>query len=385
MPKVNIVTSAKELNYGAILQAYALQETLTRLGESTELLWWSNQKNSNKDIRFRKLFAIGILAVRHPTVMKKAMNSYSSAFFKEFSPKSRAMFKEFEEKHLKIKYLNYSEMKRYAHGGECKAVICGSDQIWNSYAIYVDPFYYLRFVPQTKRIAYAPSFGKKDIPKYNQKSIGKYISEIPNVSVREKTGKSIIYNLVNKEVPVVLDPSFLLNYIDWKKLENKVLVPEKYILFYFLDMPDEIHKEKIQKIQKDLNLPIIALPYDFKEGLGIKNIHYVDAGPSEFLFLVRNATYILTDSFHGTAFSINYKKNFLVFSRQYGANQSQASRVTDLLDILNISERYITGYNNTTKLVDNINYAKVTNQLNELIKESIGYLKKTLKGINEMN
>ena len=166
MKKIGIVTSVKELNYGAVLQAYALQSFLEKKEYDVSMLWWSNQRESHADIRAKKLLSMGFKMLSHPSLIQNTFKVYGASFAKEFSEKSKLMFDEFAREYLNIEYFNGSEMKRFAYSQDCLAVMAGSDQIWNSYAVYVDPFYYLRFAPVNKRIAYAPSLGKSDIPVY---------------------------------------------------------------------------------------------------------------------------------------------------------------------------------------------------------------------------
>lgn len=380
MKKIGIVTSVKELNYGAVLQAYALQSVLEKREYDVSMLWWSNQRESHVDIRAKKLLSMGAKMLSHPSLIQNTFKVYGASFAKEFSEKSKLMFDEFAKEYLNIKYYNWSEMKRFAHSHDCLAVIAGSDQIWNSYAVYVDPFYYLRFAPVNKRIAYAPSLGKSDIPVYNRKKMKKYIEGIKYVSVRERKGKSLIDNLLDTDVPVVLDPTFLLNKEDWKKISKPCNVKsKKYNLFYFLDEPSDMCISCIKKILRDSELPIIAMPYKLEGISEFGNVEYADAGPLEFLDLIENANMVFTDSFHGTALSINYNKNFYVFDRQYGSNQSQVSRIADLLDTFKLENRFISD----EKLIINqeIDYNSVNEKLKELRHTSNEYLDSALRDI----
>ncbi len=380
MKKIGIVTSVKELNYGAVLQAYALQSFLEKKEYDVSMLWWSNQRESHADIRAKKLLSMGFKMLSHPSLIQNTFKVYGASCAKEFSEKSKLMFDEFAREYLNIEYFNGSEMKRFAYSQDCLAVMAGSDQIWNSYAVYVDPFYYLRFAPVNKRIAYAPSLGKSDIPVYNKKKMKKYIEGIKYVSVRERKGKALIDNLLDTDVPVVLDPTFLLNKEDWKKISKPCNVKsKKYNLFYFLDEPSDMCISCIKKILKDSGLPIIAMPYKLDGISEFGNVEYADAGPLEFLDLIENADIIFTDSFHGTALSINYNKNFYVFDRQYGSNQSQVSRIADLLDTFKLENRFISD----EKLIINqeIDYNSVNEKLKELRHTSNEYLDSALRDI----
>ena len=338
---IGIVTSAKELNYGAILQAYALQRVINDSGYKAELLWWSNQKTKHHDIRLRKLMGMFVKYMKHPSLFLKTYKIYNEEFNKEFDKSAIDRFHNFEKEYLNIRYLSYAEMKKYANNDECKAVIAGSDQIWNSYAVYVDPFYYLRFAPRFKRIAYAPSLGKSQIPKYNKRIMKKYIEEFQCVSVRENSGKKLVDSLIDKEVKVVLDPSFLLSKKDWLTISQEIECLDKYVLLYFLDEPNDACLTTIIGMLNKFKCRAIAFPYRFTSLLKIENIEFVDPGPSEFISLIAGAEFVMTDSFHGTAFSINLNKQFYTFDRQYGNNQSQSSRILDILELFNLKSRFL--------------------------------------------
>ena len=379
MENIGIITSAKELNYGAILQAYALQKYISNKGYNAELLWWKNQKSSHHDIRLKKFIIMGIRTLMHPKRTKKVLGTYKQAFNKSFSSSSIEKFEKFETESLNIKYCSYREMKHYAKDSKCKAVISGSDQIWNSYAMYVDPFYYLRFSPKAKRIAYAPSIGKDDIPDFNKKIMKKYMKDFNYISIREKSGAKLVEQLLGKKVENVCDPVFLLEQSDWIKKEKKVDVPKNYILLYCLDEPSNEMVNILIKFISEINLPVYSIPYKFNAFKGKCNINYIDAGPGEFLYLVHNATYIITDSFHGTAFSLLFKKKFLTFSRNYGINERQSTRITDLLLEFNEKKRYITEQSDIKQII--LNDMNYDIQMEKYIKKSKRYLEEALLDI----
>lgn len=377
MEKIGIVTSARELNYGAILQAYALQRIISDFGFDSKLLWWSNQRNSHRDIRIRKLLAMFVTYVRNPGIMNKSVKAYGHTFEKSMTQNTIELFEKFEKEFLNIEFLSYGQMKRFAAAEDCRSVIAGSDQIWNSYAIYVDPFYYLQFAPKNKRIAYAPSLGKNDIPDYNKQKIMRYVNEINHLSVREETGRILLSEITDKKIEVVLDPSLLFDSGVWKTIEGKMNIPQEYILLYFLDQPNTECVNKIKEITQKYDLPVLALPYEIPSFSGIEDIRYVDAGPAEFLSLIANAKLILTDSFHGTAFSINYNKTFLTFDRQYGNNQSQASRIVDLLRTFELTDHFISGDISLQNIT--IDYSPINHRLKQLREKSIRYLKDAIE------
>lgn len=378
MKKIGIVTSSKELNYGAILQACALQNFIGGLGYKGELLWWDNQTKSHHDFRIRKVLSMAKTGILHPSLIYKTLNIYGHAMNKEFSQNSKNMFEEFEIKNLCIRYCSYAGMKEYATSEEVLALVCGSDQIWNSHALYIDPFYYLRFAPKSKRIAYAPSLGKSTIPDYNRRKMNRYISEIPYLSVREHSGQVLLEELTGRKVKNVCDPSFLLNRSEWQKFENSLNLDEEYLLLYFLDETAEPTKRQIRQIAKELGIRVYCLPYMFDFGIDTKLIH---AGPAEFLYLIANAKMILTDSFHGTAFSVNFQKPFLTFARQYGSNEKQESRLLDLLRLVGLENRYVADAARFS--TDEIMKPYDTTKLRKHVEESKAFLVDSINGVKK--
>lgn len=191
------------------------------------------------------------------------------------------------------------------------------------------------------------------------------------ISVRETSAKLIIYDLIKKDVPVLLDPTLLLNKEEWIQALELKNNNKKYIFAYFLNEPSEVAKNAINYLKNEKNLSVYYMNGKEKQ----KNNLY--GGPIEFLNYLLNAEYVLTDSFHGLAFSINFNKNFYVFDRSYLVD-NQSTRLKSLLEKVDLENRFIT--TNIEKIVNNdINYNKVKKIIEEERKKSIEYLKDNLK------
>ena len=257
--------------------------------------------------------------------------------------------------------------------------ICGSDQIWSP--LNFDPHYYLDFVNDpSKMIAYAPSMGVSHIdrPGDDQK-----ISELTNrfkyLSVREKTGAEMIKRLNGREAKVVLDPTLLLSKEDWERyIPGKS--EGKYLLAYFL-RENKKYWKVVREVADKLHLDIKVIPV-FEDDLKMAGAQK-GAGPDDFVRLIRGASFICTDSFHGMAFSVNFNKQFLPFQRfASGAKDNQNSRVYDFLDAMGLKDRmYQSGKGE--KYLDKMDYAPVNKRLEKLRKESRQYLDGALKEIQE--
>lgn len=359
MRKVGLITSYKELNCGAELQAFALVQAIKECGYDCEIVWLKSSRSKYNDLRWMKLFGTVSKMMLHPSIIRSTLKAYGKAYSSEIDDVSKALFDKFKETYLPVRLYSYHELKHEER--EYYKFVCGSDQIWNSYALYVDPMYYLRFTPKRKRIAYAPSLGKSSIPSYNKNKIKKYVNEMRSISVREETGAKLLRELIGRKIHVCLDPSFLLTCNEWDRLLSLDLLEKpnkKFCFAYFLGTPSREAIDKLRELSREYE--IFYSPYKYEE---LSQYHYCSCGPREFLSLIESAQVILTDSFHGTAFSINFNKDFFTFPRDYSGNQNQSSRIVDLLAMFGLNDRYVTAgnqnlspidYNNTNLILDRL-------------------------------
>lgn len=204
-------------------------------------------------------------------------------------------------------------------------IVFGSDQIWNSN--FVDlKMYLLPTIPQNKKIAYAASVGKNNLTMYDKYLFEKYLNRFQSISVREKEAEVLLQPFTHNNVETVLDPTLLLSAEDWKKVEKapKKLPKKEYIFVYMLGAQTKEYKEYISNIAEKYNLEIVDI-YN-------KKSHYYVSGPAEFLYLIRNAKLVLTDSFHAIVFSIINKRPFIHMERVF-KGESMSSRMRNLEDI----------------------------------------------------
>lgn len=188
MDKVGIVTAHTGYNYGTYLQAYAMKKFMNQLGFDSRIIWQKSFGPKGRDFRLKKLIVMTLRMAINYKYSGGAIQGYTKNFAAEPSEESKKMFDEFSTDYLAVEEYSLHSLKKFARSNEVKAVICGSDQIWSAASMYPDPLYYLRFAPLGKRIAYAPSFGKSNIPDYNKKRISKFLNGIPNISIRETAG-----------------------------------------------------------------------------------------------------------------------------------------------------------------------------------------------------
>ncbi len=368
--RIGIATVYTGFNYGSALQAFATKALVSQMGYDGEILKLSGSLLPGRDVRIKKTLTVLLRSCIHPGGLKSLKN-YGDSIRKPLSPESREMFRQFADYRLCPREVKYKDLKKSACSDEYYTFLCGSDQVWNSAVFYVDPFYYLRFAPEEKRVAFAPSFGRDFVPGYNKRKIRKYVSEIRHKSVREQSGARLIKELTGDSARVLLDPTLVLNKDEWTKLlKLKETNQEKYLLAYFLDEPSQKASKAVKALSEKYGLKIIGLPYSFDGTEWADNIAH--AGPSEFVEYIKNASFVCTDSFHGTAFSLNFNIPFYTFEREYGNAGKQSERVLSILDIVSQKDRYEP---ENIESAFNISFDKVNSVLREQREKSKNYLR----------
>ena len=328
-----LTTLSTGYNYGSSLQAYATKHLIEDTGYNCILVRLKSIVKG-RDIYIRKLLTLIFRSTIHFRL--KSIFGYSKANKRSLPSSSKNNFAQFESDFLKPVEKSWGELKHLSKTSI--ACVAGSDQIWNSATLYVDPLYYLRFAPKTKRISFASSFGRGEIAKYNRKLMGKWIADFSFVSVREDSGVNLVQKYSGKPAVHIVDPTLLIDRATWTKLLNINKHKGNFILAYFLDEPSPAALNFIHNLKNKLNCEVWSLPYIFEDVCySDKNL---SAGPREFVELVSNAQCVITDSFHGTAFSINMHTPFFTFSRQYGAGGDQSERILSLLQKANLMDRY---------------------------------------------
>jgi hypothetical protein len=363
MVKIGIVTWHYNPNYGGLLQAYALQEIIKKLGYNPEFVNYRPDMNTLKK-----------------RIVRKLKDAYM-VFNRPAIHTSRKMKYKFIEEKLNIGKLYYSYDDLSDEADNVYDVgVCGSDQIWSNNTGIVNPFYYLTFLEERKRISYAPSIGYDKIQDNIRDEFRKCVNRIKFLSIREEQGAEIIKSITGRDAIVVLDPSLLLNNAEWLEeiKDKKCISPdEKYILLYILGDSKE-HVRYAQQLSKNLGYKLIAIETKYCK---IKDLEVVYGDPLDFVELVNNASYILTDSFHGVAFSINLEKQFAVFKRFKDDDLiSQNSRIYNILIKTNLKDRLISADESISFVQNNkIDYDKVIPLLEKERKISIDFLSKSLE------
>ena len=260
-------------------------------------------------------------------------------------------------------------------------MLVASDQVWLP-DVAVSNFFTLRFAaPGVRRISYATSLGVSTYPNYAKKPAGEFWKEIDYLSVREQKGKEIIQSIVNVPVEVVADPTYLFTKEEWEALiQPERVVEEGYVLCYFLGDSESI-KQYARKFAEDKNLRVVSILSDECNSDDSKYADEVLIGKSveDFVNLIRNAEYVLTDSFHGLAFSVINQKQVLVFYRKrLDVKESRNSRIDNIVRSWGIEDRLIREPQKLNIPTIDIDYNEVSLRVEELRASSLAFLDRAL-------
>ncbi|WP_254712611.1 polysaccharide pyruvyl transferase family protein [Polaribacter sp. R2A056_3_33] len=379
MKKIGIITILHVNNYGAELQAFSLQHKLQEMGYDSEIINYLFYKNP--DFKGTKM--------SEPFIKlspKQKAKEFLYPYFKKINTLPYKKQKDNRDKKFNDFHKEYTKQTKpittidelYASKFDYDIYIVGSDQVWNPGTNTNTEPYFLTFAPKDKlKIAYASSFGVDQIAPIYHNKYKDLLNNIDCIGVREQSGVNIVDDLTDKKGTLVLDPTFLLNKEEWLKFSVETELTKPYLLMYVLTDSDYM-TNLANTIAKEKGLQIVricknAFVEDKTEGV----INIIDAGPKEYLGLFAKASFVLTTSFHGTCFSLNFNIPFYTILKK---NKINNSRQIDLLKYLGIGERILfvgDEINDLSKL--DINYIPVNEKL-ELKKEvSLKFLTESLK------
>lgn len=341
--KIGIITFQRSYqSYGAELQNLALHKYIEGLGfecETIDLLRPCHKLYKQSENKLKNNIELSYKIDLRKTLFLLKKNGYQ--LFKSIlttNKKKKANFDTFiSQINLSTNYKNYSELRKSKL--DYDYVIAGSDQIWNPLFEYDLAPYFLDFIlDNSKKIAYAPSFGISELPpKYNS-AFSKWIASIAHLSVRESEGAQIIQKLTGLKAPIVLDPTFLLTEKQWIPYINLPKTKNTFILCFTLNDSPELVALTLH-IQKLTGHKVIRISNNLHKMAFKFNVNTINtAGPQDLLGLIKKASVVITDSFHGTALSINFNKDFFSVVSQK-KNGSLNSRLESILRILKLENR----------------------------------------------
>lgn len=354
MKKIGLVTIIDNNNYGNRLQNYAVQTIIEKM--NFKVITLKNKECYNDKKKF-------ILRAIKSGIKRK----------KYVSKERKDCFRKFNDSYIKFSKNNVTAFSNISN--KYDYFIVGSDQVWNPNFGRLRDVDLLKFANPNQRIAFSASFGVSKINKEDEDKVTKSLKMFKNISVREDTGKEIVNRLTDrKDIEVLIDPTMLLTTEEWNKIAEKprqfeLLKNKKYILNYFLGELSKKRKEEIQRIAKENDCEIINILS--------KEDPFYNTGPSEFVYLEKNAFLVCTDSFHSSIFAILYDRPFIVFERE-GNGKGINSRIETLLSKFQLSNRK---YNDKSITNENLNhdYIEAYRILEKEREKSINFLRKSLE------
>lgn len=379
MIKIGVLTFHKPINYGSILQAWALQNVLKNNGYYSEII----------DYEPKELKHLYETSIKDARGFKRRVKRILS--FRKSADMQRKKFDDFKRKNLAISNREYYFDSDFSSiSDKYDILVTGSDQVWNTNILDCDPVFFLPFPFKGRKIAYACSVNDGCVnERFKEDWLKKWLSQYNFISIREKSGVNKVDKFLNntKKIYNTLDPTLLLDGSIYKQLITNRNIQGRYIFLYNMWTKKEGLKAA-KFISKKLNLPVYTLTNQMdlvrisKYAINGIKVDLTHTGPADFLNYIYHAEYVLTDSFHGTAFSIIFNKQF--FSLNSHIDKETYKNDERLMSILShelLKDRFI-------KLEDlysfnfrnQIDYRKVNQYIDDLKSQSLELLLRAIEG-----
>lgn len=320
--RVGIISQFSSENIGNKLQNYALQQTILEYADSVVTI--KNKPMAKNASEYLRWFTFAAESVFINELLGKYRKSEVLRFHRKYirdTGKSYVLNK------------HYSSLRKRDH---CHLYCAGSDQVWKPNSGRAGVLHYLGFAPYDATFSYAASFGVDRIPDEYVEDVRRGLQHIKFISVREDAGKRIVEELTGRtDVQVLVDPTMLLTTQEWDRVATipKYRVPEKYILTYFLGSVSQERRNAIEEKAAQMDCQIVELMD--------KNSPYYVTGPGEFVYLIKRAALVCTDSFHGSVFSFLYGRPLAIFDRE-GSAEDMSSRIRTLSDKFHLESCLVT-------------------------------------------
>ena len=364
--KIGILTINRAASYGALFQAYALTKVLSNLGHQVQVIDYmpEHRRNAYWPVRCRENWSRGRLGLNLANFRNLCDWFLFSSAIRQLLPLTRKTYHSLQE----------------LQNNPPKIDVCffGSDQIWNPAVTggTLDPAYFGAFgQAEMQKFAYAASFGTKSLPKASAVSLNDYLSLLDGISVRERSGLEILKKFSDQQGELVLDPTLLLSSQDYPS-RRKQRPRRKYILAYSLQGKGDLFGKTVHRVQNQLYLPVIWL--DSSVHAGSLKIH---PGPISALNLIQNASYIVTNSFHGMTMSLVNEVDFICVPLM-GQSSERTTRVTELLDEFNLCDRLVWSHDllkNEHTECGTINWTNVRDLIDLKKRESLHFIQDMLE------
>lgn len=331
---VGICTFWPHFNFGTIMQACALQQVVRGMGyDAVHLTIDGEYPSISAPTSLRRLKSFVLLTSQHVSGRMQAFRDFVQTWL-----------------HL-TSHDGYDDLKK--HADDYDILICGSDQVWR----YAEDFFLLNFAAHGRKMAYAPSLGLAGVEQSKREIFAQAWKEISFISCREKTGAAVIAEVTGRQVPVVLDPTLLLSREEWEEKETDCGIEEPFILCYFIHStkrsmtawrksnpiePCSYYDDVCKKMARESGYKTVFVCGEAEGKLGWNLTKQGGFGPDKILNLFHQAAMVITDSFHGTVFSIIYQKPFFTIPVKWKSGAAdQQSRQKDLLASVGLQDRYL--------------------------------------------
>ena len=368
--RTGLITFHFAHHYGAQLQALATMRAIQSLGHDCEIIDYRLPHTTRTNQLFKKSGGVRGMASDAHTAL------HYGAFQRRFR-----RFEAFVAEEMALSPRRYTAFEQLrADPPAYDVYVAGSDQIWNPYIFQdkqFDPSFLLGFVREGRRIAYAPSLGVPELPEDKAEELRRFLTPFSALSVREKRGQVLLREAAGRDARVVLDPTLLLTGEDWGELAAAPKRQGPYILCYFVSDPGEAVPYALA-LSARTGWPIVQLAGARRKIDGAAELVF-DAGPREFLGLFRHASAVVTNSFHGAAFSLQFQKDFFTSMSPRERAEPTFSRIYSLLSRLGCADR-ILGLDTTAPVDAPIDYGAVYEKLAAARADSLSYLGAAIEG-----
>lgn len=411
--KIKLITFAPHPNFGTCLQSYALNYVLRKMGHDVKFIYNGRE---NPPQSFIKVFAKKCIKLFFPksiiVSMKAKRQANATSLHREpyilklpnhplLSRLSKLPFYEKIYKTLRCNSLqwkkvykftyedgNFNMQRIYTHRqyeevtADTDLFITGSDQIWNPYCGGFNPMMFVEFGGDKKRVAYSSSISLPELPTSVEQRMKTDLEKFQHIAVREQRSVELLSELLHRDdIKLVVDPTYLLTVKEWEDFGNRAEiefeVPDKYIFCYFVgDKRVDVYERMVQDVKRFTGIKDVITLECYNRDLNYGNGRlYKDAGPYEWVYLLRHASYVCMDSFHAAVFALKFQKEFVhAMKNEDKETGSQNTRMYDILSRYGILyKNYIGEAGSEWK--KKIDYLQLNVLLEKEINESMEYLK----------
>lgn len=379
MRKVGITTLYHNtINYGGALQAYALQKKIEELGCDCKVIDCYVTTGKSKIDRWKALGFKRAIQILEMKIMYKIKMRLDRKMYNGMQQR-RVLFSEFLHEIPHTKPVDVKKIDQYRD--EFDICVTGSDQVWHP-GIWNEA-YLLRFA--RKKISYAASIGAIGFTSNQAKEMQEALRDYTAISVREHGAVQLIQDLAPIKVYEVLDPTLLYTAQDWEKLMCPVAIREPYIFMYAVDN-HPMFRKRVYEYCRSRKIQLVTIPFN-QSHYKNSDMRYTDRplyaiGPKQWIWLIKNAEMVFTDSFHGSAFCLQFKKDFWAFEAPCGEEVvPETKRIYSLLSKFGLQNRIVDfdDFPDMEKVLQKIDYQNLDLQMNRLRKESQKFLAKAIK------